>query len=266
MPKYIPQVPYCRIYIPTLGRIGKQTTLDEFLTKSNHVPALVCPPQEEAAHRAFVDPRVEIVPCAAKGIGPTRQWILENSDAQVVILIDDDMKFQKRVDMESTKLQQCEAGDLDDMINECLDAVKDGYAHGGISARQGNNNVKTKRKENLRMCNFHFLHKDTIMQVGARFDQLEVMEDFHFILSMLTRGYPNVGIFNYCWNQRPGSIGGCNTYRTLEVQARAAEGLKEAFPDFVKVVEKHSETGWSIAQGTRKDVRVQWAKAFKSSQ
>jgi len=251
------------IYIPTRGRVGmkKQITLQEFLGKSNYTPRLVSPPNEVREHRRY---HRKTLACPVMGIGPTRQWILENSDADVVIMVDDDMKFQYRPDFNSTKLEQ--AMQLDSMIVRCLEAVRKGFIHGGVSARQGNNHIKEHHRDCQRNCNFHFLHRKSVLEAGARLDILPVMEDFHFILTLLTQGYPNRVIYTYCWNQRPGSVGGCNLYRTLEMQKQAAIGLHKAFPEFVTIVKKTSKTGWSIAKGERYDVRVQWQKAYKSSE
>jgi len=249
------------IYIPTRGRISwdKQVTLNEFLLKSRYRPILVCPRDEATTHRRHYN---RIAVCPMMGIGPTRQWILERASSDIVLLVDDDMKFQYRPDQSSVQLQQC--SDLNGMVQRCIDTVLSGYIHGGMSARQGNNHVKGPHKDCCRNCNFHFLDRKKVLGTGARFDRLPVMEDFHFTLTLLTNGWPNRVLYDYCWNQRPGSIGGCSLYRTLELQSQAAHMLYKAFPQFVSVVKKHSKTGWSIHQGDRVDVRVQWAKAARA--
>ena len=56
--------------------------------------------------------------------------------------------------------------------------------------------------------------------------------------------------------------GGCSTYRTYEIQAAAAEKMARLWPDFVKVVEKKVK-GWG-PMSIRKDIRVQWKKAYVS--
>lgn len=252
-----------KIYIPTLNRTEphRQVTLNEFLTKSDWKPYLVCPIDEVDEHMKH---HKNVIVCPEKGIGKTRQWILEHSDADLVVMADDDMKFQYRPNMVSPKLEQC--ADLNPMMAEMIDRFTKGhYIHGGLSARQGNNHVEDVWKDNTRCCNFHVLDRAAVLKAGARFDQTPVMEDFHFILSLLTKGFPNTVLFKYCWNQIPGSIGGCNTYRTLEMQDKAANMLHKAFPEFVKVVKKVAKTDWSIAKGERTDVQIQWQKAFKSS-
>ena len=259
----MPRILKTKIYIPTLNRVGenRQVTLREFLTKSKYVPYLVSSPEEVNAHKQYHDNVIGCPENGKNGIGKTRQWILENSDADIIIMIDDDMKFQYRPEASSTKLEQ--ATELNSMIQACVKAVSQGYIHGGVSTRQGNNHVVESTKINTRCGGFHFLARKEVIQVGARFDKLLIMEDFYFTLSLLTKGYPNLMIFSHCFNQVPGSIGGCNTYRTLELQKKAAEELHKQFPEFVKVVKKVAKTDWSIAKGERTDVIIQWAKAHK---
>jgi len=268
-----------RIYIPTRGRIGvnRQVTLREFLEYSSHEPILVCPADEVALHKKYW---LKVMGCPLNGIGPTRQWIMENSSADIVIVASDDMRFSYRPDPAVTKLEKCE--NLDPMI-ECIEkCVSEGYIHGGVGARQGNN-----RKDNSgprakgwikwghlfvdceRVNDFHFFDREKVLATGVRWDSLPVMEDFHFTLSLLSTGHPNLVIHDYVWNQEgSGSSGGCSIYRTAEVQRRGAEGLAAAFPDFVKVVTKVSKDtspAWRDFK-ERADVIVYWWKAWSASQ
>lgn len=273
-----------RIYIPTRGRVGyeRQATLREFVTYSSHKPVLVCPPDEVALHRRYW-PRVlgctAVPPGAPNGIGLTRQWILDNSTADVVIMADDDMWFSYRPDPASTRLEKSE--DLDPMVRFIEELVAEGYIHGGVGARQGNNHKDgtSPRKgifyrghmiqDNERVNNLHFYNRPAVLATGVRLtDAPPVVEDFYMTLSLLTRGHPNVVIHDYVWNQRgSGQGGGCSLYRTASVQEAGAEGLKAAFPDFVRVVEKvnkDTSNAWKDFK-VRKDVVVQWQRAFESS-
>jgi len=266
-----------RIYIPTRGRIGlnRQVTLREFIEHSSHRPFLVCPPDEVTEHKKYWK---KVKACPKKGIGPTRQWIIENSKSDIVAMADDDMRFSYRPDPAEVKLERCT--DLDPMmklIERCCE--KWGFIHGGLGARQGNNRKdrETPRKGFLahnhlfqdceRVNNFHFLVPEKVIETGARMDALSVMEDFHFTLTLLTQGHPNRVIHDYVWNQEGSSSdGGCSIYRTPEVQSKGAQGLHRRFPDFVKVVTKTSKdtsTAWKNFK-TREDVIIQWVKAARS--
>lgn len=251
------------VFIPTRGRIGlnRQPTLRNMLAKSKIRPVLVCPPEEEKLHRRYHD---RILPCPEYGIGKTRQFIMTNTKKPAVVMVDDDMDFAERrpPDYLSGDLQMQEC--LDPMFQWVSDKLDEGYVHGGISARQGNQNKEDLEWENGRVNNFHFFKVDTFIGEGCSFDAVPVMEDFYVTLTLLSLGYPNVISYQYCWNQRgSGNEGGCSIYRTLNVQARGADLLHERFPDFVKVVEKESRGG-SVFSGTRKDVIIQWRQAVGS--
>lgn len=272
-----------QVYIPTMGRVGhmNQITLREFQQLSDHVPIIVCPLEEAAAHKKYSK---RVVVCEQHGIGKVRQWILENSDADIVVMADDDMYFSYRPVPDQIKLERCK--DLRPLLKfiEALATPFDsqkgglGYIHGGVGARQGNNRKAgaTKRDGEMlvghwvvlceRVNNFHFFHRKAFLAQKIRFDHLPVMEDFFVTLSLLTRGFPNVVIHDYVWNQRgSGAIGGCSSYRTAQVQAQGAEGLHKAFPQFVRVVEKESKDtspSWREFK-SRKDVIVSWWKAWK---
>jgi len=264
-----------KVYIPTLGRVGlnKQITLQQFLNHSKHIPTLVCPKDEVKHHKKYHD---RVLGCPKKGIGKTRQWILEKSKADIVIMSDDDMRFQYRPDITKPKLQ--EYPNLNKLLRLIKECVAAGFIHGGVGDRNGNNRLdgSSPRKgvmeygglfvDCIRVNNFHYLDRLFVLDSGNRFDQLPVMEDFHFTLSMLLDGYPNRVIQNYVWRQNAsGDSGGCSTYRTPEVQAKGAIGLHKAFPDFVTVVDKETKSTSNYWQGmkTRKDVRVQWLQAAR---
>lgn len=285
-----------QLYIPTRGRVGhnRQVTLRQFEQFSSHKPIIVCPREEVAAHMEYW-PRV--MGCPAEGIGPTRQWIVENSRVDTLIMADDDMRFSKRPDPYQPQLAPCE--NLDELLGLIVQCVEHrGFIHGGVGARQGNNHkdgevavdnlppyewykarkgyVRDGRPytglhlfvECERVNNFHFIDRRKVAALGVRWDQLPVMEDFHFTLSLLTRGYPNVLIHSIVWNQEgSGREGGCSSYRTAAVQAAGADGLAAAFPRFVRVTEKESKDtspAWKDFK-VRKDVVVYWSKAYESS-
>ena len=265
-----------RIYIPTRGRIGynRQVTLREFNQFSSYKPTLVCPPKEARKHRRYHD---RVVSCPADGIGPTRQWVLGYSKADVVLMADDDMRFSYRPDPKRIKLERCTNLDpLIDLIEWC---VSQGFVHGGVGARQGNNRKDCSShrlgfiKHNHlfqdceRVNNFHFISRKAVLKLGARMDALPVMEDFHFTLTLLGLGFPNRVIHDYVWNQEGSSSeGGCSLYRTPEVQARGAEGLAAAFPEFVRIRTKVSKDTSPAGQNMkeRKDVVIQWLKAARA--
>lgn len=275
MPK---AVPVLKVFIPTRGRVGLnlQVTLRQLCQLSSIKPFLVCPPDETERHCTYYD---RVLPCPLSGIGPTRQWIMENAGTDYVCVLSDDLRFSYRPDPASPKLELCT--DLDPMFDTILGWMRGGVVHGGVSARQGNNHKDCSKPRNGvienghvyvdcdRVNDFHFFNPKACIAHEARWDALPVMEDFHFTLGLLTKGVPNRVMYDYVWNQEAsGKAGGCSLYRTPQVQAAGAEGLRDAFPDFVKVVTKTSKDtsgSWKDFK-ERKDVIIQWWRAWQSSQ
>jgi len=250
------------IFIPTRGRVGSSTqiTMREMQQFSSIKPVLVCPVDEVKRHSYYH--KGEVWGVDAEGIGPTRQWILEHSPTRGVVMLDDDMYFSRRAKPEEPR-PLVRVTDLTIMFQAISDSLDAGYAHGGISARQGNQNIPRPYAECIRVNNAHFFDKDVYLGEGIRFDALPVMEDFHVSLTLLLRGYPNRVLYHHCWSQRgSGYKGGCSSYRTPAVQAQAAEALHAAFPRYVKVVEKESASQHGT-MASRKDVNIQWLKAWE---
>jgi hypothetical protein len=259
------------IFIPSCGRasVAKQVTLREILTFSRLNAVLVVPPDELADYQqvaSMIDPdRFKVIACEQDGIGPTRQWIIENSPTRGVFMMDDDMYFSYRPDPADPYLEKCT--DLVPMVDAVIEALDGGFPHGGVSARQGNNHIENGYKDLTRVNNIHFFDRDVFLEEGVRFDAIPVMEDFYVTLSLLSRGIPNRVLYEWAWNQQgSGNEGGCSTYRTAEVQAESAHKLKELFPNFVKVTEKESKSGKGIFAGVRTDVIIQWRKAWQSAE
>lgn len=247
------------VFIPTRGRTGiEHITLNEIKKFSNRLPTVVCPPSE---FQHYNSRNVPVLTCDKEGIGPTRQWIIENSPTRGVVMLDDDMYFSHRPVPEQTRPLE-RVTTLEPMFEWISMQLDAGYAHGGISARQGNQHIELPSADCIRVNNAHFFDRDVFMAEDIRFDALPVMEDFHVTLSLLLKGYPNRVAYHYCWSQRgSGFKGGCSLYRTNALQAQAAEGLYAAFPKYVKIVEKTSDSQHGT-MAARKDVNIGWLKAW----
>jgi len=184
-------------------------------------------------------------------------------------MIDDDMYFYRRSEPELYDhsiglLERVQGDELSLLIERIETYLDEGYAHGGVSARQGNNRIYTATRDVTRINNVHFFDRDVVLGEGLKFGEMMVMEDFYVSLSLIERGYPNRCIYEWCWCQRgSGTKGGCSTYRTAEVQAAAARKLAELFPDYVRLTIKKSNTeeNW-LGVKERLDVTIQWRKAF----
>lgn len=252
-----------KIYIPTKGRTDRQPTWDALPPQLKERAYLVCPEREGKWHGSF---NRQYLSCPAEGISAVRQWIIENADDPFVFMMDDDQTFFVRQSPTDWHLRPATAADLTAMYLRVQELLEGGsYAHLGISARQGNNRVPELTKEIARQYNTYAYNAEIIQREGLRFDEVPLMEDFNMTLHLLRRGYKNIVLYKYAWNQPTSNAsGGCSTYRTPELQERAARMLEANHPGFVKVVRKASKSGWKGME-ERVDVTVYWKKAYESS-
>src|SRR4051794_40701799 len=249
------------VYIPTRGRISlEHITINEMKKFSSLKPVVVCPPSEENHYKNYT--HADVMVCPLEGIGPTRQFILENSPTRGVIMLDDDMYFSKRSHPTVGGTLE-RITNLDPLFTWISEQMHAGFIHGGISARQGNQNIDFAHTDCIRVDNAHFFDAEVYRFLGLRFDTLPVMEDFYITLKLLEMGYPNRVSYEYCWSQRgSGAKGGCSLYRTAAVQAQAAELLNSIFPSYVKIVEKASDSQQGV-MAKRKDVNIAWLKLWQ---
>jgi hypothetical protein len=177
-------------------------------------------------------------------------------------MLDDDLVFFKRRIDDPTKLRDIENAELIEMFHLIEKTIMWTHAHVGIAAREGANRNTDEFMDNTRIMRVLGYDREVLLRLGIRFDEMEVMEDFHVALSLLERGYANRVLNTYANNQGgSGSSGGCSHFRTMDLHAANAEKLAALHPQFVTVVEK--TTKGSFGGGTRKDVRIQWKEAYK---
>lgn len=258
------------IIIPSSGRPDRQPTLEQ-LAQAGIKPLLVVQDRE---YKAYLEnwahvARVVGLPSHITTIAPTRQYILEHVGAwDRFVMCDDDLWFYTRRDDDRGRLRELTPHELREGF-ECLDGLlkpdmAQHVAHAGFAAREGANRNTDEFLYNTRIMRVLGYRRSTLIDENIRFDAMEVMEDFHVALSLLEKGYGNIIANDWCHNQAgSGAQGGCSTWRTPELQARAAHRLAELHPGLVRVVQKETKTAWG--GGVRTDVIVQWKKAFERS-
>lgn len=224
--------------------------------------------------RKYVPNTVRIIgnPMDIDGIADIRQRCIDHPeiDKGKVWFIDDLATFGWRNEelKQFNNMEEAEWLKMYNLVNDLLDQ----YMQVGFSARGGNNHVEEDTKEVGRAYTTYGLRTDWMLKEGIRFDgmyqknpNIKLYEDYWITLSMLTKGFKNAIIYNYFFNYLHNSEGGNSTFRNQELQEQAANELKKYFPQFVDVVEKEGSWG-KMGMENRKEVRIQWQKAYQSSQ
>lgn len=253
-----------KIFIPTRDRPNAQFTWANLPAGLQAKAQLVCPEEEVESH--FAAGRLALARPKLKLAG-VRQWLVEtNTDCRAIIMLDDDLSFFVRKSPDAHNLRQAEDDDVIKIFDRLYEMIESGEVHGGLSPRQGNNWLYPETVVyNTRMNAVHCVNPTAIVESGVRYDEVDMMEDYHVTLSLLKKGIRNFQIADAAWDQNRGSgaPGGFSHYRTSETQEKAALRLAELHPDVVTVTRKTPKTGSGGFSGERVDVRVGWKKAAK---
>ena len=252
-----------KIYIPTRGRPSNQETLKWFPREmqTDGSVVLVIDEDEKDKYWKYPDTPKMIVPEDCVGIGPKRKYIIENTDDPHIVMLDDDLRFYIRKSPTDWHLRYLESSEYPALFGLLEEWMKQGYAHCGVSAREGNNRVEDLSAENTRYMRV-LANNLEAFPPDIEWGRTQVMEDFDIALQLLRRGKPCKVSFYYAQGQKSSNAaGGCSEWRTIDVHNAGAEKLHELHPTCVKVVEKQTKTAWNGLP--RKDVIIGWKKAFK---
>lgn len=256
-----------KILIPSRGRLTRQFTWDTFNEFLRSKAAIVCPPEEVEEH---IKRGRNAIARPVSGIANVRQWITESHPNQVVIMLDDDLKFFKRELPHRENLQRVWRNEVERVLAITAAPVLSGAVpYAGLSPRQMNQrHFPYVYQHNTKINAVHVYRPSVLLENNIKFNDVNLMEDYHVILSLLKKGFGNMVYVAGAWDQKmpSGSAGGVSDFRTLEVQAEGARRLAELHPEVVKVVTKVPKVGWSDGNGgivkERTDVEVSWKKAY----
>lgn len=257
------EIPGLRIYIPSKGRADqKNHTWENLPLDVREWSHVVVGPEDYAAYaERFPENNIMLLPKKVKGIGKVRQFLIDEVYDGNMLMLDDDLSFFTRREDDPTKLRKSDVKDIRAMLRAVNKAL-DQYAHVAIAVREGANRCTDEFLYNTRCLRALGYHLPTMKAERIKFDRLPVMEDFDAALQLLRKGYPSCTVNKWCQDQGTSNApGGCSTYRTKEVQAKGAHGLKKLHPEFVRVVEKETKGAWG--GGVRTDVQVSWKKAYE---
>lgn len=249
-----------RIYIPTRGRVGQQTTLRNLPGLLHEDVTIVCPFDEAHKHKRDF-PHVFVLPQPAHitTIAEKRKWIIDTTDHEKIVMLDDDLRFAVRRDDDPAKFRKAEDSDIIMAFTE-LEVILDAeFPHAGFAARGGGIGAAAQEggwQEAKRMMYVLGYHVPTVRE-HAIFGRISTHEDMDICLQLLRKGFPNLVNFTYVVDQKFGNPGGCSEERTIEINNADARKLAEYHPEYVRISEKQYTN--SVP---RVEVVCQWMKAL----
>lgn len=248
-----------KIYIPTLGRINSQVTLNNLPEELKEKTIIVVQPHEEQALKEQ-HKNILVLPESIKGIGKTRQYIIDHCEDDRLLFIDDDLKFLRRNN--ENKLKPATSTDIVEMYNWLNTKIDEGYGLAGISSQQGNHIHKTQEVTLTRIYAIYSLNISVMKKLNIRFDELDLMEDFNVMLRLIRYGFLTVLNSHFAHAQKSANAtGGCSEFRNAENQSQAARVLAKLHHPYVKVVKKLSKSWKGLEE--REDVMIYWKKAYQ---
>lgn len=252
------------LFIVSKGRHNKQITLESLPSKVLRITTLVVPRNEYENYRPVCEKYGVCLIGAPEGIhhvATQRQYCTEICPTRYFAMADDDIVFSYR--NEEGKLRPADAEKVQEMFDTIYADLLNGVPAVGISPRFGNNFTKEDYIEVGRMYRIWAFDLSIYKKLGitmAPYPEF-LMEDFHWVLTFLENGYKNRVYYKYAQDDKGGSNaeGGCSTYRTAEVNKRAALWLMQHHPTAVSLTTKR---GWQGIE-RRTDVHVEWQKAYR---
>jgi len=250
-----------RIIIPTKGRISNQLTYQNLPEELRKQTTFVCPQSEgfwlEQKYPAAkvirqLDPNMRI--------GDKRKWIMDTTEEEKIVMLDDDLRFAVRRDDNPGLFRKAEPADISRAFFELGEILSPEVAHGGFSVRGSGIGTSAKKGgwqiSGKRMQYSLGYHVPTV-NANASFGRLNSREDMDVTLQLLTKGYPNAVNFSFVTDQKFGNPGGCTAERVIELADIDALALVGYFPQFVTAVQKEYKDS-----PNRLEVVCQWQKAL----
>ena len=251
-----------RIVIPTYRRAFAQHTFQGLPNTWHDRVTLVVDEQDAKIFRRDswreTGCEVVVVPETVHTIAQKRAWILRELPYELLVMMDDDLRFACRLPSTPVRLVPADPTMVAAHLGWLEMKLQSDVAHAGWSARQGNNRLDDGWISNTRMM-YVLGYRRSVVLRECQLGRVETREDMDYTLQLLRRGFPNAVSSLICADQKYNAPGGASLERTTERSNADAEKLAELHPGLVKVVQK-SYKG-SIP---RKEVICYWKKAFRS--
>lgn len=250
-----------RIIIPTKGRVKSQTTFTNLPVSLQANTIVVCPKAEVSRLRQnYMYINVMEQPDPEMGIAEKRKWIVEMSQDENIVMLDDDLRFCVRREDDPGLFRSAVPSDITKAFAELGGILSPDVPHAGFAARGGSIGDSAKKGgwqiSGKRMMYVLGYHLPTVKE-HVIFGRLGTHEDIDICLQLLTKGYPNAVNFSFLVDQKFGNPGGCSDERTVEKNNADCLKLTEFFPEYVKAKQK------DYAGSTpRIEVVCQWQKAL----
>ena len=262
------------IYIPSRSRVDRMGVLEQLSDNRLYDTHIIVPESQHPEYEKKItdewnEPLPVVIPTPDYWkIGEVRQSCAlhaYNNGHRHFLMIDDDIRFLIRQDIDDWRLREASIEEVDSMIEWMhLRMINTrGLTLTSVSPREGNNRPGVGGPDDLfvmqqRIHRVYMWNVDEFLKLEHL--RVTVAEDFDLALQTLRRGN-QIGM-SYYWGQGQRTTqdtGGASDYRTLEVHNASVQRLAELHPGFVRVVDKQNKSGGELA--SRKESVISWQAA-----
>lgn len=242
------------IIIPTLGREGKQITINQIPLKWRSRTFLVCPKGEKHPWTN----RLDLEPPGS--YGKTMQWILENAPDRYIGVMDDDLQFYKRDADNKTRKTLCTSEEM----SEFLDTFESWLTSGDVYGSCSNSFMMHTNDDEYfygKPSACHFFDREYLLKHDIRFDRMSEFSDFDVPLSVIESGkrLHHTGKF-ISKEKKANAPGGCSLSRTAETARNSMLKLRELHPKYVTLKEEPGATNQTLKVDLK--MTIQFKKAY----
>lgn len=248
-----------RIYIPTLGREGRQITLQGIPDNWKKRVYIVCPKSENHDWPNRID-----VPDSCIGsISKTRQWIVEysakNSFDPNMAMIDDDVTFYKIDPIHRTKRTSDKV-----LTEQFFDLMNTWLDEGDVFCGSSNSFMSHEKPSEYyygKPSHCCFLNSEYLMKNNIRYDAVEYFEDFHVPLAILESGKRLRYTGDYISIEKKANAkGGCSINRNAERNRQAMIELQKLHPQWITLKEDEEAENQTLKVGLK--MRIAFKKLY----
>jgi len=255
-----------KIYIPTFKRHDKQIFFESLPNFLKEKVTFVVQKQEE---HLFKDKNILVVDNDI-GIAKTREIIYRTAGEQRYLVVDDDVTLYRRnakyfgkesnMNVAKRPLIDSDWEELFTRLDKCHNEnrILCGFKAGGILPRP-----KPIFYNGGIFAVFSIDGKQLTKIIDdIDFNYVPIQEDVNFNLHLLTNGYSNAIMEEFCYIQKFNSDGGCSSFRTIQMQDETSKKLNLKYPKYFTI--NYNKTVSKSLLGSFR-TKVLYSKAYKDS-
>lgn len=241
------------IYILSSGRPNKQITYDN-LPKDLKYTIIFVVPEKDMMSYLDTHGDCNFIFHKKQGIAATRQYVLEHSLDDRIVMLDDDLTFYTRKPQGNyVKSQPDELHSLFDTIYRELDT----YAHVGLCNKFMSQTQPLVRNVGLGYYQLLAYNKSLFPKPHPKF-RMPIAEEHDFHLQLRSKGLIPSVLTEWAKADKSHAPGGCEEWRTYELETATHHKMTELWPGIVKVVPTKKFCGTTM--------RISWKKLDKQVQ